>query len=450
MNQRNRWIAGASAFTVVALISMSFAQSVKAQPSEPYAPSIVVQEQGPVDLNLSWELVPRAPIKFTPFDMVDPNTGKPVRPDDWIEVNGVRVKAGEFYRRLNEMERWLNERGYSLRTDTHFEYYSPELEAQIADSERRLREFEARIPIEGEPGEDQFYPAACTGDSRSFDTNWYGNSLWGLRLYGSGSFQACFPGNNGSIASGTVNGQAQLDGRLANFTRTIAQANGAASGNLRMQYVGGSLSTYLEYSYNISVSVFGNQVWGPSGSGQVPLSYTRSWNWQIASFNWSSPTIKLGCISILGIPICLNGQVGVSGSAYLTASVDINLFAQTASVRPYGSASGWAAAWIGANAGLARVEAGVRGTLNFFNGGIEGRATGNLSIASNCALYNFNAQLNASISALSGQVEAFARGCIWFFGWRCAEGSIRLFSWDGLNWNQTIGQFSRTYPIYCW
>ncbi len=443
MKRYNRWIAGASAFTMVALIGISFAQPVTAQPAEPFTPSIVVQEQGPVDLNLSWELVPRSPIKFTPFDMVDPNTGKPVSPDDWIEVNGVRVKAGEFYRRLNEMERWLNERGYSLRTDTYFEYFSPELEAQIADSERRLREFEAQMPIEGEPGEDQFYPAACVGDSRSFDTGWYGNSLWGLRLYGSGSFQACFPGSNGTIASANVNGNATLQGRLANFTANVAEATGSASASI-------TSNSCFNYSYNVSVRAFGNQVWGPSGSGSYCARYQNSWNWQIASFNWRSPTIRLGCISILGIPVCLDGQVGVSGSAYLSAGVDIGVFAQIASVRPYGSASGWAAAWIGVNAGIARAEAGVRGTLNFFNGGIEGRAIGNLSIDSNCVRYNFNAQLNASISALSGHVEAFARGCIWFFGWRCVEGSIRLFSWSGLSWNGTIGQFSRTYTINCW
>jgi len=431
MTQRNGWLAVGFSVALILQSSALFAQLNSESSLAQNTPGDISQTQPPVDLNLTWELVPRTPIKFTPFDMVDPNTGKPVRPDDLIEVNGVKMRAGDFYRRLNEAERWLNAHGYSLRTDTRFEYFSPELESQIADSERRLRELEQKMPIEGEPADNTFAPAACTGDGRAFDTGWYGNSLWGIRFYGSGNFQACYP----SPLSASVSGQAVLSGRLANFQVNIAEATANASGTLA-----GLFPLVLNYNYAINVRVFGNTVWGPSGSGIVQGSYQNSWDWRILSYNWSSPTVRLGCVSVLGIPICIDGQVGVNIALNLAASLDIQASAQTATARP----------WIGANAGIARAYAGVRGTLNFLSGSLQGTATGNFSVISNCLVYNFNAQLGANLTALRGQVDAFAGGCIWFFGWRCAEASLRLFSWDGINWNRTIGSFSNSYNVYCW
>jgi hypothetical protein len=159
-------------------------------------------------------------------------------------------------------------------------------------------------------------------------------------------------------------------------------------------------------------------------------------------------------VNVLGINICLNGRVGVAGSLRLAAGVDLNVFGQRANARPYGYLGGFAEAWIGVNAGIARAEAGVRGNLTFLNGELRGEATGNLSLRGSngrlCADYAFNARLVANITALSGNIQAFARGCIWFFGWRCAEGSITLFSWNGISWqNRELGNWSRTVTIGC-
>jgi hypothetical protein len=243
-------------------------------------PLIRVEEKGDPGLTFDWQLRPRTPIQFTPFEMVDPNTGKPVNAKDIIEVGGVKMTAGEFYRRLNETEQWLNAHGYSLRTDTVFEYHSPQLETEIADSERRLRDLEAQLPLSGEPAGSDFYPAACTGDGRSFDTGWFGNSLFGVRVVGEGSYQACFP-----PASASVQGNARLDGRLASFERTVATATASASASTN------DFQT-LNYSYSVNVQVLGNTVWGPSGSGSIPLQFARNWDWQIASIDWRSPTIR--------------------------------------------------------------------------------------------------------------------------------------------------------------
>lgn len=406
---------------------------------------IVLHEKGVNDLGLTWELRPRTPIKFTPFEMIDPATGKPVKPETLIEVNGVKVKAGDYYRQLNTMEQWLNDHGYSLRTDTVFEYYSPKLEAEIAESEKRLRELETQMPLSGEPleanGVGDFMPAACQGDGRSFDTGWLGNSIFGARFYGSGSYQVCYP----FPLSATVNGQAVLQGRVGGSEHNVAEASASASASTDFQS--------LNYSYNVSVRVLGNQVWGPSGSGSTSLRFERSWDWQIASIDWRSPTIPLGCVNVLGINICLSGRAGVAGQLNLAASVDLQVLGQQATARPYGFLNGFAEAWIGVNAGIARVEAGVRGNIIFLNGSLTGAAVGNFSLrgqnGQTCIDYNFNARLTANLTALSGNVQAYARGCIWFIRWRCAEGSLNLFSWNGISWNQDIGNWSRAFTLGC-
>jgi len=440
MMRQTLWLSGIAS-VLFALPFAAGAQTGALTSATDTVPLFSIQEQGDPGLTFDWQLRSRPPIQFTPFEMVDPNTGKPVNADDLIEVNGVKMKAGEFYRRLNETERWLNAHGYSLRTDTVFEYYSPQLEMEIADSERRLRELEAQMPLSGEPAGSDFYPASCTGDGRSFDTGWFGNSLFGVRIVGQGSYRAC-----SSPVSASVQGNARLDGRLANFERTVATATASGSAST-------SDFQTLNYSYNINVQVFGNTVWGPSGSGTIRLQYRNSWDWHIASIDWRSPSIPLGCINILGFNICLNGRVGVAGNLRLAAAVDLGVFGQQAWARPYGSLGGFAEAWIGVNGGIARLEAGVRGNLTFLNGNLQGEAVGSLSLRGNngrtCIDYNFNTRLTANISALSGNIQAFARGCIWFFGWRCAEGSLTLFSWNGISWNREVGSWGRTATIGC-
>lgn len=380
-----------------------------------------------------WILIPREPIAFTPFEMVDPNTGKPISPDMIIEVNGTKMRAGDFYRQLNEMERWLNERGYSLRTDTVFPYYSPTLEAEIAESEAYARWLEENAPLDGNVyGEDtsDFAPASCYNYSNSWNSQWFGNSLFGLQVGASVNASACL----GNTIAATATGEARLNGRLASYPRELARATGNASYN----------GVSGDYSYRFNVSVLGYSVWAPSGSGRtrnIFEGFSNSWNYRIASVNWSSPTIPLFGVSIFGIWVGASGQVGINGALNLGASVNINLFTQQATVNPYGSLGGWAAAWIGANAGIARAEAGVRGNLTFLSGGVTGTANGSLGHDGRL-YYQLNAGLNANLNALSGNVQGYIRGCIWLFGWRCAEASATLFRWGGWSTNSTLVTWS--------
>ncbi len=59
----------------------------------------------------------RKPSKpFSPIEMVDPRTGRPVPPDQILRLgNGVRITAREYFAELNRIEKELNALGYSVR-----------------------------------------------------------------------------------------------------------------------------------------------------------------------------------------------------------------------------------------------------------------------------------------------------------------------------------------------
>jgi hypothetical protein len=58
----------------------------------------------------------RAPVPYKPFPVVDPKTGKAVKPDTLLTLpHGKKIKAGEYYAQLNQLEKKFNALGYSLR-----------------------------------------------------------------------------------------------------------------------------------------------------------------------------------------------------------------------------------------------------------------------------------------------------------------------------------------------
>jgi hypothetical protein len=67
------------------------------------------------------DVVKKAAIPFVPFLMIDPSTGKVVLPDDIITLyDGAKVKAKEYYGKLNEMEQKLNAWGYSIKNNDDY------------------------------------------------------------------------------------------------------------------------------------------------------------------------------------------------------------------------------------------------------------------------------------------------------------------------------------------
>jgi hypothetical protein len=137
------WVSGA----LFALTSAAIAQSYVSNSPTIATPSAVDLHE-PVR-TIDWLIRQRPPIQFTPFEMLDPHTGMPVHADDKIEVNGVIMRAGDYYYRLNRMEQWLNAYGYSLRTDESIEYYSPQLEQESNAAETRRCYLDVESVLEG-------------------------------------------------------------------------------------------------------------------------------------------------------------------------------------------------------------------------------------------------------------------------------------------------------------
>jgi hypothetical protein len=427
------WVIAA----LVALPTGSSAQKVAPTASSDPVPVFTVQEKEVPDLKLDWQIRPRPPISFTPFEMIDPSTGKPVQAEDIIEINGVKMTAGEYYRRLNATEQWLNAHGYSLFKDEPIEFYSPRLEQEIADSEKRLRELEAQMPLDGEPLQtDTFYPASCSGDGRWFDTGWFGNALYGIRFVGQGSYQVC-------PTSVSIAGEAKLYGHIVGIGGEIASARGHA-------HLSAPENAPISYNYHFNVQVFGHTLWAPSGSGS--WGYSQQWRWRAADIHWFAD-VPLACIWFF-VPICVYGRIGVIGGLDVSTQVSLNGTDQYVRATPEGYLTGYAEGWVGVDLWVLRVLAGVRGAINFLTGGLSGEAVGQRVVTAQsgrrCVDFNFTTRLNASLSALSGHVLLFARGCVWWWGWHCSEMVFPLFSWNGIHWYHPIAQWSNSVRVGCY
>lgn len=66
------------------------------------------------------QIVSRPAIKFVPFEMLDPETKKPIAPTAIIKLpNGKQATAKEYYDQLNQYEQWLTQRGQTVRQQQH-------------------------------------------------------------------------------------------------------------------------------------------------------------------------------------------------------------------------------------------------------------------------------------------------------------------------------------------
>ncbi len=94
-------------------------------------------------------------IHFEPFPMKDPETGKEYHPNDLVDVpdeNGdiKKVKASNYFGRLNSIEEQLNTWGYSLRTDgvdniSSLNYCAKRLESQVKVINEYVRDQEMKF-----------------------------------------------------------------------------------------------------------------------------------------------------------------------------------------------------------------------------------------------------------------------------------------------------------------
>lgn len=111
--------------TVVGCLHVT--QMVQAQNDDPFTKLRQLAQKQPVQKEIlakkavvkendpSFRVFNKKPIAFIPFEIKD-GTGKLVSPTDMITLsNGKTVVAGDYYKQVNEIEKDLNAKGYSLR-----------------------------------------------------------------------------------------------------------------------------------------------------------------------------------------------------------------------------------------------------------------------------------------------------------------------------------------------
>lgn len=92
-----------------------FEKLKKMAPTQPVQKQVFSKKAIINENNASFKILRKTSIPFVPFEMKD-GSGKSVAPTEMIKLsNGKTVVAGEYYKQLNDFERALNAKGYSLR-----------------------------------------------------------------------------------------------------------------------------------------------------------------------------------------------------------------------------------------------------------------------------------------------------------------------------------------------
>lgn len=81
----------------------------------------------------------RPPIPFKPFPVADLRTGQPLSSDTIITLkSGKRIKAGEFFAQLNQLEQQFNRMGYTLRQPGVFKLQALKVDQQQLQAQKAM------------------------------------------------------------------------------------------------------------------------------------------------------------------------------------------------------------------------------------------------------------------------------------------------------------------------
>ncbi|MBA3404006.1 MAG: hypothetical protein H0U13_04840 [Gemmatimonadaceae bacterium] len=115
LNQKRMWLICAVLLTAAAP-QLAIAQTTPAEMTEVLERQRRAAAQDPDPGRIV--ILRKQPLPFTPFEMVDVITKAPMPADSTLVFpDGTHAKAGECFAKLNEIEKGLNEMGYSLRED---------------------------------------------------------------------------------------------------------------------------------------------------------------------------------------------------------------------------------------------------------------------------------------------------------------------------------------------
>lgn len=414
-------------------------------------------------------MIKGAPIQFQPFEVRDPETGKPISPDTVLTLpDGKQVKAGEYYAELNRLEQQFSQLGYSFRqpeesvvlqesvidkTELRKQVDSLSNEHRRISPERSLFKTsldpsriadqlqKAPVDLELRPGALQNLQVNPQFDLSIFQQKqlrsplvkpnvvdkvalpgWWGNPTKGYNKAWNYNL------GNPNTFSAYVNGKLQLQGSK---TFSNAYAEGNAGGYIFNNQANLLRATAMmtsrksgEAKVDVRLNVIGQNVYNFQDSRNTLLiksdSFSRTVDQPIADLRFS-----------LG-PIPMRATFGVQGSAGIQYTVAANpAFASAyARVNPFVDSKAYgqggadiyvAGAGVGANLTLVRDDLDMRGQayLGFENN--------NPYMMMRFSAYN-------TIDVLSGNAYAYAYMYVPKFGippWKKKQWNWNIWSWEG-------------------
>lgn len=395
------------------------------------------------------QLKKQEPIKFQPFELKDPETGKEVSEDTILTLpNGEKIQAAEYYAEINRLEQQFNELGYSLR--------SPEKEVTLQESninQSTLEKQAAEIDQAHQPEDSakaalreslepnkvlDFIKQRLNQETELAPSKTNNNELQkslskqiksdainkGLRFpfprtktilktfnldTGDPKIIAAYIKGKMELTASPLSSSAYAEANAggymfnnhADLLRATASLNAPASGNL---------------TTNMNLFVHGNNVYNFQDARQASLQlgdkYSRSLDKEVANFGFS-----------LG-PVSMKGKLGVQGSGGFTynlvaspksAYAKVNAFLDT---RGYGQAV----------ASIKVVSAGLDVDLTFLKDNLDISALALVDIepGTNRAYLKADYYAFNDIKALNGKIYGYVK----VFG---KQLKTKIWDWNGFN-----------------
>ena len=386
-------------------------------------------------------------IKYEPFALVDPITGKPVGCDSLLPPlrNGKRLTACQYWKEMDRWEQQLTELGYTLRPSpgltpgTFNKIPLQQIPTNTAKLDAQSRTFSAAmVPnlIFQRPNVAQALlqqKALLTIDPGILGA--VGATLRPLTLKEVKPYNFNF--GDPSVVSVFLNGNLELDGTS---TSTAFDAEGVAGGSLFGQsfnalQLSGKLNAPQkgQLSLTITASVLGQNIYNVSQTGASSLSKSDL----ISKSLDESTSVNF---TILFIP--MTAKIGVQGTAGLSYGVTVAPVKAAGNIVPAITTNAYGQ--VSADAGIA--SAGISAKLVVLN--LTGNLVGDLAIvpdAKSKATYSYDAQYCQSLDALDGSLVAFLDVGI---GPVSGEVDTTLFSYTGIKSNGCLFSESKKSPVF--
>jgi hypothetical protein len=377
----------------------------------------------------------RRPAKpFKPFEMRDPKTGKPIPPGSEITLpNGKRMTAQQYFEQLNQLEKRLNEAGYSLR--------DPQEKTKIQESnlnKAALQQQANAIASRQKSNSGQPAPTGIQEAQKDFAeqsktaaqrlkllqsvlatptkviTKVHTEKPWNYSIGNPALLAAYFKAKlvlDGTKDATNVSAEADAGGSVFNYTKSLlrvaaninAPKTGPMNARLDAYVLGNSV-------YNLNQNV--NAKWSKSDSIYKTLDL-------------HTPSLRLP----IG-PISISAKVGVQGSSGVAYFVGVDALSATAWLLPKVNSKVYAQVAI--DIGIA--GAGVRGNLTFLNYQLFLTGQCSLNVEPAGKLYFFQKFFGSEqLECLQGNLELFA-----YIYYPCLDWPPvckKEYSWDLWSWN---------------